>query len=151
MNDTREGVNFTQLTQLMLLLYLVKGENRKCTWTQLQLLMLTTCIKLHRQFHKMCWWVIQMNIHFRACLQSVHHQHALMISDGHVSIDDIPVKVWTSLYQAFLQVVDVMNLCFMHALLYNTHISKFQAHDDPGPLWWSYDTCDAIFFGNSPL
>jgi len=34
----------------------------------------------------------------------------------------------------FLQVIDVMNLCFMHALLYNTHISKFQADVDPGPL-----------------
>jgi len=27
-------------------------------------------------------------------------------------------------------------------------ISKFQAHDDPGRLWWSYDTSHAIFFGN---
>jgi len=25
-----------------------------------------------------------------------------------------------SLHQAFLKVVDVMNLCFVHALLYNT-------------------------------
>jgi len=75
-----------------------------------------------------------MNIHVRAYVQSVHHQHAHMISDGHASIDYVPVKVKTNLHQAFLQVVDVMNLCFMHALLYNTHISKFQAHDDPGPL-----------------
>jgi len=43
-----------------------------------------------------------------------------MISDGHASIDDVLVKVKTSLHQAFSQVVDVMNLCFMHALLYNT-------------------------------
>jgi len=43
-----------------------------------------------------------------------------MTSDGHASIDDVPVKVKTSLHQAFLQVVDVMNLCFMHVLLYNT-------------------------------
>jgi len=43
-----------------------------------------------------------------------------LISDGHASIDDVPVKVKTSLHQAFLQVVDVMNLCFVHALLYNT-------------------------------
>jgi len=61
-----------------------------------------------------------MNIQVRACVQSVHNQHAHMISDGHVSIDDVPVKVKTSLYQAFSQVVDVMNLCFMHALLYKT-------------------------------
>jgi len=43
-----------------------------------------------------------------------------MISDGQASIDDVPVKVKTSVHQAFLQVVDVLNLCFMHALLYNT-------------------------------
>ena len=39
-----------------------------------------------------------------------------------------------SLHQPFSQVVDVMNLCFMRTLLYNTHISKFQAHGDPRPL-----------------
>jgi len=43
-----------------------------------------------------------------------------MISDGHASIDDVPVKVKRSLHQVFSQVVDVMNLCFMHALLYST-------------------------------
>jgi len=32
----------------------------------------------------------------------------------------VPVKVKTSLHQAFSQVVDVMNLCFTHTLLYNT-------------------------------
>jgi len=58
----------------------------------------------------------------RACVQSVHHQNAHMISDGHSRIDHVPVKVKTSLHQAFLQVVDVMNHCFMHALLYNTQI-----------------------------
>jgi len=34
-----------------------------------------------------------MNIHVRACVQSVHHQHAHMISDSHASIDDVLVKV----------------------------------------------------------
>jgi len=61
-----------------------------------------------------------MNIQVRACVQSVHHQHTHMISDGHASIEELPVKVKTSLHQACLQVVDVMNLCFTHALLYNT-------------------------------
>jgi len=61
-----------------------------------------------------------MNIQVTACVQSVHHQHAHMISDGHASMGDVPVKVKTSLDQAFSQVVDVMNLCFTHALLYNT-------------------------------
>jgi len=43
-----------------------------------------------------------------------------MISDGHASIDDVQVKVKTSLHQAFLQVINVINLCFIDALLYNT-------------------------------
>jgi len=57
-----------------------------------------------------------------------------MISGSHASIDDVPVKLKASLHQVFLQVVDVMNLCFMQVLLYNTHIGKFQTNDDPGPL-----------------
>ena len=60
------------------------------------------------------------------------------------SVSDVLVKVKPSLHQAFSQVVDVMNLCFIHALLYNTLLSKFKAYDDSGPLWWSYDTYDAI-------
>jgi len=60
-----------------------------------------------------------MNIHIRACIQSVHHQHA-HISDSHTSIDDVPVKVKTNLHLAFSQVVNVTNLCFVHALLYDT-------------------------------
>jgi len=59
-----------------------------------------------------------MNIHVRACVQSVHHQHAHVISDGHASIDDVLVKVKTSLTRAFSQVVHVLNLCFIHSLLY---------------------------------
>jgi len=43
-----------------------------------------------------------------------------MISDGHASIDDVPVKVKTSFHQPFSQVVDVVNLCVIHVLLYNT-------------------------------
>jgi len=61
-----------------------------------------------------------MNIHVNQIVQSVHLQHAHMISDGHASIDDAPVKVKTSFLEAFSQVVDVTNHCFMHALLYNT-------------------------------
>jgi len=52
-------------------------------------------------------------------IQSVHHQDAHMISNGHPSTDDVPVKVKTSLHQAFSQVVDVMNLCFIYTLLYS--------------------------------
>ena len=51
---------------------------------------------------------------------SVHHQQAHMISVDHAIINDVLVKVKTSLHQAFSQVVDVMNFCFIHALLCNT-------------------------------
>jgi len=61
-----------------------------------------------------------MNIYLTVCVTSAHHQHAHMISDGHASIDDVQVKVKTSLHQAFLQVINVINLCFIDALLYNT-------------------------------
>jgi len=67
------------------------------------------------------------------------------------SIDDVLVKVKPSSHQVFSQVVDVMNFYFIHALLYNTQLSKFKAHDDPGSLSWNNDASDAIFFGNIPL
>jgi len=54
-----------------------------------------------------------------------------MISDGHASIDSVLVKVKTGLHQAFSHVIAVMNLCFIHALLYDTPAKE---HDDPGPL-----------------
>jgi len=63
---------------------------------------------------------MNIQVTVKACVQSVHHQHAHMISDGHASIDDVSVKVKASLHQAFSQVVDIMNFCFVHALLYNT-------------------------------
>jgi len=50
----------------------------------------------------------------------------------------VPMISWSEsnqLHQAFSQVFNVMNLYFIHALLYTTpEISKFKAHDDPGPL-----------------
>jgi len=36
------------------------------------------------------------------------------------SVDDVLVQVKPSLHQAFSQVFNVMNLYFIHALLYNT-------------------------------
>jgi len=39
---------------------------------------------------------MQMNIHVRASVQSVHLRDVHMISDGHYSIDDVPVKDKTS-------------------------------------------------------
>jgi len=36
------------------------------------------------------------------------------------SVSDVLVKVKPSLHQAFLKVVNVVNLCFIYTLLYNT-------------------------------
>jgi len=36
------------------------------------------------------------------------------------SVSDVLVKVKASLQQAFSKVVDIVNLCFIHAMLYNT-------------------------------
>jgi len=44
-----------------------------------------------------------MNIQVTACVQSVHHQHAHMISDGHATgqsqrhVDDVLVITWFAL------------------------------------------------------
>jgi len=38
------------------------------------------------------------------------------------SIANVLFKVRPSLHQAFLQVTDAMNICFVHALLHNTPI-----------------------------
>jgi len=88
-----------------------------------------------------------MNIHVRACVQSVHHRHAHMISDGHASIDDAPVSQNKFASSVSLRRSSMSQVLF-HARIaacITPQISKCKAHDDPGPLRWSYDTCDAIF------
>jgi len=53
------------------------------------------------------------------------------------------------------QVVDVMHFLFFFVsytyCCITAQISIFKARDDLDPLWWSYDTSDAIFFCNIPL
>jgi len=74
--------------------------------------------------------IIQINNNFAACVQSVRHQHAYMISDCRAhgvrkkvaplvnrSLDNVLFKVNPSLRQTFLQVIDVTNLCSVPALL----------------------------------
>jgi len=50
------------------------------------------------------------------------------------SVDDVLFKVASSLRQAFLEVVDVINLCFIMHCCITLQISKFKAHDDPGSV-----------------
>ena len=70
-----------------------------------------------------------INNNFAASVQSVHHQHAYMISDCRATGQSQHAasitfcsnfKVNPSLRQAFLQVIDVTNLCSVPALLHNT-------------------------------
>jgi len=144
----------------MLLHYLVKVEKTKMhvkttSAFNINNKIAVTCITLQWQFHQMFWWIILMNIRVRACVQSVHHQHAHMISesDGHAS------QHWWRSGQSQKQVCierfrrSSMSWIFVSCMLYciTPKISKCKAHDDPGPLWWSYDTSDAIFFGDIPL
>jgi len=63
------------------------------------------------------------------------------------SLDNVLLEVNPSLHQAFLQLIDVTNLCFIHALLHNT--PNFIIY--PSISMKLYDTADAVFFGNIPL
>jgi len=49
------------------------------------------------------------------------------------SLSNVLFKVKPSLHQAFLEVVDITNLCFVHALLHNTPNFIICS-----PFWWSY-------------
>jgi len=62
MNDTCEGMNFTHLTWLLLLHYLVKVETPKMhvnttSAFNVNYKIAVTCIKFYWQFHKMSWWI----------------------------------------------------------------------------------------------
>jgi len=124
----------------MLLHYLVKVEKPKMHVNttlafNVNYKIVVTCIKLHWQFHKICWWVTQMSEHVFNVSTTSMHTWSQMVTQALMMF----LSKSKQLHRAFLQVF-VMNLCFMHAFLHNTHISKFKVSDDPDPLWWSYDT-----------
>jgi len=110
--------------QLMLLHYLVKVEKPKMyvnttSAFNVNYNIAVTCIKLHWQFHKMFSgksykWTFMSEHVLKVSMTSMHND----LRDSHASIDDVLVKVKTSLLQALSQVIDVMNICFMHTLLY---------------------------------
>jgi len=78
-----------------------------------------------------------MNVHVRACIYSVHHQHAHMISDGHASM------MFRSKLKQFASSIFAGRRCheylFSHTLRCRPIIPQIsecrpKAHDDPGPL-----------------
>jgi len=82
--------------------------------------------KLHWQFNKMFWGATITNkqeFHCSTCSKCPprYHQHAHTVAPlVNRSLDDVLSTIIPSLHQAFLQVTDVTNLCFIHALLHNT-------------------------------
>jgi len=144
----------------MLLHYLVKFETLKMhvktNWAfNVNYKIAVRCIKLHGQFHEMFWqttsckWTIisQHVFNFKVSATSMHAwYHAVTPLVNH-SVDDVLFKVKPSLYQAFWLVIDVANLCFVHALLHNTPNSIIYR----AILMKLYDTFHAIFFGDIPM
>jgi len=78
-----------------------------------------------------------MNNNFAACVQNVRHQHTYTISDCRAT------------GQSLLQVTNVTNLCFVHALLHNTSNPNFIIYKSISMKL--FDTFASIFFGNIPL
>jgi len=78
---------------------------------------------------------------FKRTCSKCHHQHVHRLS-LHWSVTALimsELKVTPSLHQALLQDVAITNHCCI-----SPQINRFKAHNDSGPLWWSYDTFDAI-------
>jgi len=107
-NCTCACMNFTHLTWLMLLHCLVKVQTTKMHVNTNSAFSMNYEIaikwtKLHWQF--LMNHIIQMNSSFTACVQSVRHQHAHMISDGRATGQSQPrwrsAKINPSLHQAF--------------------------------------------------
>ena len=73
-----------------------------------------------------------MNIHVTACVQSVHHQHAHMISDGHAALMTFRSKSKQVCIKCFHR--SSMSWIFVSYTFccLTPQISKFKAHNDPG-------------------
>jgi len=130
-NCTCDCMNFTHLTWLMLLLYLVKVETTKMhvntnSAFNINYEIAVKCKKLYWQFHKMFWWTtrykwttISQHV-FKVSATSTHTWSQTVAPLVNRSLNDVLSKINPSLHQALLQVIDVTNFCFMHALLHNT-------------------------------
>ena len=110
------------------------------------------CITLHWQFHKICGgesyeWTFMSEHVFKVSTTSMHIWYQ-MVTPGSIMFrsKSKQVCIKRSCRSSMSWIIASCVLCYI-----TPHISKFQAHDDPGPLWWECDTSDAIFFGNLPL
>jgi len=89
------------------------------------------------------WTIISQHV-FKVSTTSMHTWSQMVVPLVNLSLDNVLFKVKPSLHQAFLQVIDITNLCFVHTLLYNT--PSFVIYRSISMKL--YDTSDAIFFGN---
>jgi len=62
---------------------------------------------------------------FKVSATSTHMRSQTVALLVNRSLDDVMFKVNPSLRKAFLQVIDVTNLCFVHALLITPEILSF--------------------------
>ena len=79
--------------------------------------------------------VFKVSATVQTCTHDLRRSHIHMV---HRSVANVLVKVNPSLHQVFSQVIDVVNLCFVYALLHTTpQIGKYKAHNNV-PFPWSY-------------
>jgi len=113
---------------------------RKCIWT-----LGNSCYmqELHWQFHKMFWWII---IIFQSSLASewtfiTKHVFKLSTTSAHTwsqtvmplvsrNADNVLFISRPSLHRTCSQVIDVMDFCFMHALLHTPNKAQILVHFD---------------------
>jgi len=133
-----------------------ESRKRKCMWTQLQLLMLTTKQPLYASNYidsfircsvELYKWTFMSQHVFEVSTTSMHTWSQM--------VTPASIIFWSKSKQVYIKrfrkssmswIFDSYTLCSI-----TPQISKYKAHDEAGPLWWRYDTSDAIIFGNIPL
>jgi len=143
-NCTCDSINLTHIAWLVLLNYLVKFEKPKMhvnmnSSFNVNYKISVICTKLQWQFHKMFWWTAQykwtiISQHvFKVSATSMHTWSQTVVPLVNRSLDSILLKVKPRLHQAFLQVIDVINLCFVQHCCRTPQILQ-----STGPFRWSY-------------
>jgi len=102
-----------------------------------------TCIEFHWQFRTTFWWITQMNIYVRAlCLKCPPPTHTYLRWSCYWSFA-VSMTSWLESNQVCIKrfhrsSTSWIFISYSHCCT-TPEISKFKAHDDPGPLWRSYD------------
>jgi len=148
---------WTSFTSSIQLLYLVKVQTPKVHVNTTSAFNVNhkiaiTCIKLHWQFHEMFWCIINEHSFQSMCSKCpppacTHDLKTVMplvnrsIKSFLSTSNRVCIKRFCRSSISWI-IVSYTNCCI------TPKGSKFKAHDDPGPLWWSCNTFDAILFRN---